>query len=67
MEMATTIQVSDETRKLLEARKKELGLRSYDQVVEGLIRPKAGVPESLFGACKGSRSFVRKGEQEHEF
>lgn len=52
---------------MLDDLKKEKGLRSYDQVIVGLIRPKTGVPESLFGACKGSLGFEREREQEHEF
>lgn len=51
---------------MLDTLKKEKRLRSYDQVIIGLIRPKTGVPESLFGACKGSRGFEREREREHE-
>ncbi len=65
--MPTTIQVKEETRKMLDALKKEKRLRSYDQVIIGLIRPKTGVPESLFGACKGSHGFEREREREHDF
>jgi len=61
----TTVQVTEETRRLLEKLKKELGLNSYDDVIKKLAKPKAGVPESLFGACKGSAHFVREKEDEH--
>lgn len=40
--MTTTVQVHDETRRLLNKLKKELGLRSYDQVIGRLVRSKAG-------------------------
>lgn len=64
--MPTTIQVSDETKKLLDALKKDRHLGSYDEVISGLIRPIAGIPRSIFGACKGSRRFEREEEKEHE-
>jgi len=64
--MTTTVQVRDETRRMLDKLKKELGLNSYDDVISRLVTRKAGIPESLFGACKGSRQFVRDEEDEHE-
>ncbi len=63
----TTIQVRDDTRRLLEKLKKQMGLATYDEVVKKLARSRSGLPESLFGACKGSRRFVREREQEHAF
>jgi predicted CopG family antitoxin len=63
----TTVQVRDDTRRLLEKLKKEMGLGTYDEVIKKLARSKSGLPESLFGACKGSRRFVREKEQEHAF
>ena len=65
--MTTTVQVRDETRRLLERLKKEMGLTSYDDVIRRLARSKAGVPDSLYGACKGSHRFVREKEDEHRF
>lgn len=62
----TTVQVRDETRKLLDRLKREMGLRSYDEVIRRLVRTKTGLPKSLFGACKGSQPFVREVEEEHE-
>jgi len=64
--MTTTVQVRDETRKLLDRLKKEMGLMSYDEVIRRLVRAKTGLPQSLFGACRGSRHFVREVEEEHE-
>jgi predicted CopG family antitoxin len=63
----TTVQVREDTRRLLEKLKREMGLGTYDEVIKRLARSKSGVPESLFGACKGSRRFVREKEQEHAF
>jgi predicted CopG family antitoxin len=65
--MTTTVQVRDETRRLLERLKKQMGALSYDDVIRRLAKSKAGIPESLFGACRGSRRFVREKEDEHSF
>jgi predicted CopG family antitoxin len=65
--MTTTVQVRDETRRLLERLKKQMGLFSYDDVIRRLARSKAGIPDSLFGVCRGSHRFVREKEDEHRF
>ncbi len=65
--MTTTVQVRDETRRLLEKLKRQMGVLSYDEVIRRLARSKAGIPDSLFGACKNSRGFVREKEDEHRF
>lgn len=62
--MPTTVQVSNETRHLLERLKKEMGLRSYDDVIRKLAKKEAGMPQSLFGACRGSKPFKREVEVE---
>ncbi len=64
--MATTVQISNETRRLLEKLKNEMGLKSYDALIGKLARKEAGTPESLFGACKGSKPFKREAEVEHK-
>lgn len=64
--MFTTVQVSSETRRLLEKLKKDMGLESYDGVIEKLARKESGIPDSLFGSCKGSKPFKRETEDEHE-
>jgi predicted CopG family antitoxin len=64
--MTTTVQVRDETRRLLDKLKREMSLSSYDEVIRKLVRAKMGLPKSLFGACKGSHPFVREVEEEHE-
>lgn len=63
----TTVQVRDDTRRLLEKLKKQMRLGTYDEVIRRLARSKSGLPESLFGACKGSHRFVREKEQQHGF
>ena len=63
--MSTTVQVSTETRRLLEKLKKEMGLGSYDEVIGKLAKKQTGTPGSLFGACKGSKHFEREAEDEH--
>jgi len=63
--MTTTVQVSDETRRLLEKLKNEKKLESYDQVIKWLVDTKTGLPSSMFGAAKGSHRFVRESEDEH--
>ena len=65
MGMATTVQVRDETRRLLDKLKRDMGLKSYDEVIRRLILPRRGIPKSLFGACKGSFPFKRELEVEH--
>lgn len=65
--MTTTIQVSDEVRQQMEKLKTRWGLRSYDEVIKRMIRVQTGRPESLFGAARGSRAFIRDWEDEHEF
>lgn len=51
----------------MERLKRQMGLLSYDEVIRRLARSKAGMPDSLFGACRGSRRFVREKEDEHAF
>ena len=63
--MTTTVQVREDTRRLLDRLKHQLKLSSYDEVIRKLVKSKTGSPESLFGACKGSGSFVREKGDEH--
>lgn len=51
--MATTIQVSDATKQLLELLKKKEKTPSYDQIIQILAKERAKVPSSMFGAIKG--------------
>ncbi len=63
--MPTTIQVREDTRRLLDRLKREMGASSYDEVIKRLARRMAGVPGSLFGSCRGSMPFIREWEEEH--
>ncbi len=63
--MATTVQVQEQTRRLLDKLKREMGLSSYDEVINRLVRVRTGVPQSLFGAYKGSHHYIREAEAEH--
>ena len=38
--------------RLLEALKKRMGLKSYDEVIERLLEEKAGIPSDMFGVDK---------------
>ena len=64
--MTTTIQVSDETKRLLDSVKSERRFKTYDELIGELVRPTAGVPKSVFGAAKGSKRFTREVGREHE-
>ena len=63
--MTTTVQVREDTRRLLDRMKRQLRLNSYDEVIRKLFKSRTGQPESLFGACKDSHSFVRRKEDGH--
>ena len=51
--MATTIQVSEETKQLLAFVKKREQASSYDEVILHLAKEHVHVPASLFGSAKG--------------
>ena len=60
--MPTTIEVRDDTKRLLNRLKHEMGVSSYDEVIQRLAKKMTRVPSSLFGSCKGSMPFVREKE-----
>ena len=64
--MSTTVQISNETRRLLEKLKNDMGLKSYDEVIGRLAKKESRMPDSLFGTCKGSKRFRREPELEHK-
>ncbi|HYC26610.1 MAG TPA: hypothetical protein VEB67_01150 [Nitrososphaerales archaeon] len=64
--MKTTVQVRDDTRRLLEKMKVERRMDSYDEVIRWLMASEAGLPRSMFGAAQGSRAFKREPEDEHQ-
>jgi len=53
MSVPTTIQVKRRNLKLLEALKKRMGLKSYDEVIERLLEEKVGLPSDMFGIDRG--------------
>ena len=52
--MATTIQISDETKQLLSSFRVD-GRKTYDDVIRALIKRERLVPESMFGTHKELR------------
>jgi len=64
--MSTTVQISNETRRLLETLKNEMGLKSYDEVIGRLAKKEVHMQDTIFGECKGSKPFRREPELEHK-
>jgi len=50
--MTTTIQISDNTKQMLEEIKKQNSL-TYDEVIQELLSKKRSIPDSLFNTMKG--------------
>jgi len=63
--MTTTIQVSRRTRQLLDALKKKLFAKSYDEALQKLLAEKMEIPTSMFGSNPKLSQF--KEEEEAEF
>ncbi|MEM3648590.1 MAG: VapB-type antitoxin [Thermoproteota archaeon] len=51
--MTSTIQVKRRNLRLLEALKKRMGVKSYDEVIERLLEEKANIPADMFGVDRG--------------
>ncbi len=65
--MTTSVQVSEKTIQLLDKLKRELGARSFDQVIRDLITDRNKIPRSMFGSNPKLRPFSQKEEAEsHE-
>ncbi|MBI3051681.1 hypothetical protein HYY74_04460 [Candidatus Woesearchaeota archaeon] len=59
--MATTIQVSETTRQMLEMAKRRTGARSFDEVLQKTLEKQLDLPKSMFGSLKGRlKPFTRK-------
>lgn len=59
--MATTIQVSEKTRQMLEMAKNRMGAKSLDETIEKAISDHLNAPKSMFGKLKGKmKPFARK-------
>lgn len=63
--MPTTVQIREDTRRLLERLKKEMMASSYDEVIRKLARQRMSFPRSMYGMCRGSMPFEREAEEEH--
>ena len=53
-DMATTIQVSNSTKQILELLKKKEKADSYDQVIQHLVQEHTHIKKSMFGTSKGT-------------
>ncbi len=59
--MATTIQVSETTRHMLELAKNRTGAKSFDEALQRLLEEQLDLPKSMFGTLKGKlKPFSRK-------
>jgi len=54
--MATTIQIQDSTKQMLEKIKELENRPSYDEVIAELVKEKLSIPNSFFGKGKGKIS-----------
>lgn len=53
--MMTTIQISGTTKQLLEILKQKEHAKTYDHVIQNLLRKQQQLPTSLFGSMKGMK------------
>jgi len=51
--MSTTIQISNTTKQMLEQLKKKENAKSYDEIINNLMKKHTKIPKSMFGALKG--------------
>lgn len=58
--MSTTIQVHKETLKVLETLKKEMMLRSYEEVILELLKKEKRIEQSHFGTLPRLKTFKRE-------
>ncbi|MBO3840518.1 MAG: hypothetical protein QXS66_09045 [Thermoproteota archaeon] len=63
--MVTTIQVNRKTKQLLDALKKRLSAKSYDEVLQRILAEKTEIPSSMFGSNPKLSCF--REEEEAEF
>lgn len=62
--MATTIQVSDTTKQILEMLKEKKRMKTHDQLIQNLIEEEIAVPKSMFGAAKGLSKWKKEDRAE---
>ena len=67
--MATTIQIKESTKQMLERIKKIEDITTYDDVITELAKDKLAIPSSIFGKGKGIISKFKKEDKLklHEF
>lgn len=61
--MVTTIQVKDDTMRLLEALKEAAGAKSYDEALRMLLAERFGIPTQMFGVDRGKVSGFKEKER----
>jgi predicted CopG family antitoxin len=62
--MVTTIQMHEDIIKELNALKKELNLKSYEEVIRALLRSEKKLNKSYFGAFPELHEFKRDEEED---
>ncbi len=62
--MATTIQVSDTTKQMLDLLKEKKQMRTHDKLIQNLIEEEVAVPKSMFGAAKGLSKWKKEDRAE---
>ncbi len=65
--MATTIQVSDTTKQLLDMLKEKKQIKTHDKLIQRLLEEEIAVPKSMFGAIKGLKWKKEDRADFHEF
>ncbi len=66
--MATTIQVSDTTKQMLDMLKEKRQAKTHDILIQQLLERETKIPRSMFGAIKGLKWNKEKDRADfHEF
>ncbi len=60
----TTIQLHDDVIRMLNSLKKEMKVKSYEEVIRELLRSHKGFKKSYFGAFPGLKEFKRDEEDD---
>lgn len=58
--MPTTIQISNQTRQLLEILKEKQNAKSLDIIIKSMAEEKTKIPKSMFGAYKNLKSWNKE-------
>ncbi|MBI2550227.1 hypothetical protein HYV83_03540 [Candidatus Woesearchaeota archaeon] len=58
--MATTIQVSDTTKQLLDMLKEKKQAKTHDMLIQQLVQVEMKIPASMFGAVKGLKKWSKE-------